>query len=230
MPSQLPLAISAREHSRFDNFIPGTNLEVLNALRALATPGGFQLLVLSGAKGSGKTHLLSATAYHAQEHGASFGFLPGSELDQLSPNMLSGMEQLDLVLFDDVDRVAGLPEWEAALFTLFNQCKDMGRTMVFTATQGVAALPILLPDLKSRLSWGTNYAINTLHDQDKITFLTKRAAAHGLILERTAAEYLLKHCPRDIPSLISTFDRLDKASLAEKRRLTIPFIRNILHP
>ncbi|MDH5572845.1 MAG: DnaA regulatory inactivator Hda, partial [Gammaproteobacteria bacterium] len=42
------------------------------------------------------------------------------------------------------------------------------------------------------------------------------------------AKYLLKHCPRDMKSLFEMLDRLDHASLAAQRKLTIPFVRGCI--
>ena len=50
----------------------------------------------------------------------------------------------------------------------------------------------------------------------------------GLKLPEDVARYLLDRTSRHSGDLVETIARLDRASLAEKRRLTIPFVRDSL--
>ena len=47
-------------------------------------------------------------------------------------------------------------------------------------------------------------------------------------MSNDVADYLLRRCPRDMDSLFNLLNRLDQASLAAQRRLTIPFVRDLL--
>ena len=58
--------------------------------------------------------------------------------------------------------------------------------------------------------------------------LRSRAAQRGLELPEETAEYLLRRMPRDLASLYGVLDKLDEASLMAQRRLTVPFIRDVL--
>jgi DnaA family protein len=58
--------------------------------------------------------------------------------------------------------------------------------------------------------------------------LRLRASRRGLDLSDEAAVYLLHRVPRDLHSLFGVLDQLDDASLAAQRRLTIPFLREVL--
>jgi DnaA family protein len=89
-------------------------------------------------------------------------------------------------------------------------------------------VPIILPDLKSRLTSGATYQVHRLSDEQKINALQLRASKRGLQLTKTVGQFLLTRCSRDMPLLFSTLQKLDKASLAEKRRLTIPFVKKVL--
>jgi len=61
-----------------------------------------------------------------------------------------------------------------------------------------------------------------------VAALRLRAAARGFELPVGTARYLLRRCPREAPSLFALLDRLDRASLAARRRLTVPFVRQLL--
>ena len=83
------------------------------------------------------------------ERGRTVAYLPLAEPGMV-PQMLEGMEAMDLLAIDDLQQVAGQAEWETALFHLYNRLRDSGARLVVTATVSPAALPIGLPDLASQ--------------------------------------------------------------------------------
>jgi DnaA family protein len=88
--------------------------------------------------------------------------------------------------------------------------------------------PFQLPDLLSRLGSGPVYRINELDDQGKQSALQLHARNRGFDMPDDVANYLLKHCPRDMVSLFKILDQLDEASLSAQRKLTIPFVSTLL--
>ena len=58
--------------------------------------------------------------------------------------------------------------------------------------------------------------------------LEERARRRGLALEPAALDWLLRRAGRDLAGLTALLDRLDQASLAAQRRLTVPFLREVL--
>lgn len=89
-------------------------------------------------------------------------------------------------------------------------------------------IQLQLADLKSRLSSGVTYQLHLMNDEEKIEALKLRAHCRGLELNQAVAQFLLNHCPRNMRQLFETLEKLDHASLAEQRRLTIPFVKQIL--
>ena len=85
-----------------------------------------------------------------------------------------------------------------------------------------------LPDLASRAAGAVVYRLEPLQDEDQIAALIGHARARGLELDRAAAEYLQHRVARDMSGLTEWLERLDRASLVAQRRLTIPFIRELL--
>jgi DnaA family protein len=151
-----------------------------------------------------------------------------AEYANLAPEVLEGLENLDLVTVDDIQLIAADRVWEEALFALFNRCRDMGTRMLFSADCGPAALPVRLPDLRSRLTWGLTLSLQPLDDNGRLELLQSLAARRALSLPDDVARYLLDRTSRHPSDLVETIARLDRASLAEKRRLTIPFVREML--
>jgi len=165
MTVQLPLAFQLPDNMSLESFIPGKNEEILHAVKQLVQAPAEHLLFISGPGQSGKTHLASALCVAATKAGLNCAYLPLNELAQLDPNALQDLHQLDLVCIDDVQAVAGKPEWEEALFVLFNQARENNSRLLFTADQGPGSLPLELADLKSRLSWGVSYKLEPLADE-----------------------------------------------------------------
>ena len=89
-------------------------------------------------------------------------------------------------------------------------------------------VPLTLPDLRSRLSQCVRIALAPLDDQGRREVLRLRAQRRGLALDEAALEWLLKRVDRDLGSLTALLDKLDRESLAAQRRVTVPFLRQIL--
>jgi DnaA family protein len=221
---QLPLGIGLKDGATFENFYPAGNELVLQALQQ----GDDAMLYLWGAGGSGKSHLLQALCHATAAIGHSPVYLPLQELVSLSPALLEGLEQQALIAVDDIQVVAGLSQWEEGLFHLYNRVRDSGHRLVVSATSAPAGLALALPDLASRLGWGPVFQLSALTDMDKRLALQLRAHRRGLEMGDEVAGYLLRRCPRDMDSLFNLLNRLDQASLVAQRRLTIPFVRQLL--
>ena len=228
MSAQLPLAFQLPGSASLDNFIPGKNTEILYALKQLLRSPAEPLVYISGPGQSGKTHLASALCQAAAAAGLSPAYLPLRELADLPPGALQDLHQLDLICLDDIEAIAGRPEWEEAVFVLFNQARDSNTRLLFTADQVPALLPLGLPDLKSRLGWGVSYKLEPLTDEGKIALLLQAAEQRGLTLKQDVASYILSRHSREISDLLAILDRLDQASMAAQRKLTLPFVRQQL--
>jgi len=228
MSPQLPLALQLRHAPALEDFIVGQNRAVLEALRQALDDTEGSLLYLSGPPGSGRSHLLQGQCGAAERHGLRCAYLPLAGRSDLDPAMLDGLETLDLIAVDDVESIAGDRDWERGLFGLFNRCRERHTHLLFSADRGPAALPISLPDLRSRLAWGLTLVLQPLDDTGRQALLQSLAARRALDMPDDVARYLLDRLPRHPEALNDTVTRLDLASLAEQRRLTIPFVRRSL--
>jgi DnaA family protein len=218
---QLALGVGLRAGAVFESFASGQNSEVVTALRSPGTAP----MWLWGAHGSGKTHLLQAVCAAAGETAAYF---PLDKPLALPPEALAGFERSGVLCLDDVDRVAGDPAWEQALFRLFNEAAELRTRLIFAAGVAPRQATWGLEDWRSRAAACVVYQLRELDDEGRIEALRLRAAQRGLQLPDETSEYLLKRMPRDLPSLFQILDALDQASMVEQRRLTIPFIRDEL--
>ena len=219
---QYPLAFSANDPPSFDNFVPGRNGEAVRALRESAAGGGDRYLYLAGPAGTGKTHLLIATARAAE----GFYLDPGEP--GVGPGVTESLETAPLVCVDGVAAAAARPGWEEALFRLFNALERAGAPLVVADRSPPGRLGLELPDLVSRLASGPVLGLVGLDEPELGRVLVSRARARGFELPPQVAAYLVTRERRDVPHLLSLLDRLDRHSLAAQRPVTIPFVRNLI--
>lgn len=226
---QLPLNIQLPSVATFDSFVAGENILLPGLLKQAAQGQGELQLYCWSEAGLGKTHLLQAACRFAVEHGRKAAYLPLAQLAAHSPAMLENLEFMHLICVDDVQAVAAHAEWEQALFSLINRCRARACRLVFAATRNVQDLRLHLADLASRLAWGPVFQLRPLPDEGKLRVLQQRAQARGMELPASAGQYLLTHYPRELRFLCEQLDTLDRASLVEQRKLTIPFIKSVLN-
>ncbi len=139
------------------------------------------------------------------------------------------MEQLALVCIDNIECVAGDEPWEMAIFNLYNRILESGKTrLLITGDRPPRQLNLGLPDLASRLDWGQIYKLQPLSDEDKLQALQLRARLRGFEMPEDVCRFLLKRLDREMRSLFMTLDQLDHASITAQRKLTIPFVKEIL--
>lgn len=228
MPAQVPLPFAFHKTQNFQTFWSAPNRQAVETLKDFCGSPQEPLIYLWGETGQGKTHLLQACCLQAGLEHRSVMYLPMRELVSMNPEFLVGLEHCSLICIDDVDRIAGIPEWEFGLFVFFNRHRDRGGHLLLSASTPPANLTIALPDLATRLGWGLTIRLNNLSDDDKLPALSLRARTLGFELPENVGHYLLTRYSRDMPFLWKLLDELEQATLSEQRKLTIPFIRNHL--
>lgn len=231
--SQLALAVQLPDDETFASFYAGANDIAIEQLKSfidadantINKPNSFYLFGISGV---GKSHLLHAACSYAAAKNKSSLCLSFTELKQLSIEVLDGLEQIDVICLDDMQLIAKDANWQQAVFDLYNRVIEQNKCLIIAGDQSVKELGLTLPDLVSRLKWGFTEQIKPLNDDDKISTLQYRAQQRGIVLQEDATRYLLNHLSRDMQNLLSALDELDRASIREQRKITIPFIKEVL--
>ena len=213
---QLTFELAAPEPPTFANFIPGRNVEVVAALRALAAGAIAETgVLLWGAAHSGRTHLLRATAAASGRGPVAF-HATAETVDANPPG--SGA----LVVVDDVQAASSAAQ--GRLFTLFNRLRETGGHLLAAAAAPPARLP-LREDVRTRLGWGLVFEVMVLADAEKALALAGYARERGVPLPGDVVAWLLAHGRRDMTTLTATLHALDRFSLATKRPITVPLAR-----
>ncbi|MFO1311353.1 MAG: DnaA regulatory inactivator Hda [Burkholderiales bacterium] len=215
---QLVFELAPVEPPSFANFVAGPNAEAVARLRASARGETVDTSIfLWGAEGAGRSHLLRAAAA-ASARPARYAAAP-SELSDGLP------EGPALVAVDDVDTADS--ETQGRLFTLFNRLQETGGLLVTAAAAPPGRLA-LRDDLRTRLGSGLVYEVVPLRDEDKPGALERYARERGFRLSEEVIAYLLAHGRRDMGTLVATLAALDRHSLAAKRPITVPLLRQWL--
>jgi DnaA family protein len=227
MLPQLPLGLVFVELYSFEQYYSGANLEAVTALKRCAQGKGETFIYLWGEKGTGKSHLLQACSREAHVCGQRTLYLPLKELKRYLPALLEGLEQLDLVCVDDISAIAASSDSELGFLYCFNSLREARVRLIVADRSPPWQLP-LVADLRTRLAWGLALKLKPLSDEDKLEAIRLRAHHLGLELSPQVGRFLLARYPRDLPSLWRLLEQLDRATLAAKRRLTIPFVKQYL--
>lgn len=226
---QIPLDIKLNDIYSFDSFVVGDNSDVVTCLQGLKEDAVSRFVYLHAPSGSGKTHLLQALCRETTKAQHSVLYLSLTDKSSLDVNVLENAETLALVVLDDIGAIVADRQWEEAVFHFYNRARDSGNVRVVMAGhEHPAGLGLSLADLQSRLLWGLVFSLRSLDDKSKVQALKLRANNRGLEMPDDVGEYLLKHCPRDLSYLMDLLDRLDKASLVSKRKITVPFLKTVL--
>jgi DnaA family protein len=216
---QMLLDLKPEQPPTLDNFVVGTNAELLQRLRGLGDARSFEALYIWGPPGCGKSHLLEATA--ATAHGRRIVvFLKGNEAGAeltLAPGTL--------LVIDDVQALSD--EAQVALFRAFNAARFLGLAVLLAGSEPPLRLA-LREDLRTRVGQTLIYEIQSLSDDEKAAALRRHAIERGMLMDPGVVHYLLRHGRRDLPSLMAMLNSLDRASLEQKRPPTLPLLRELM--
>ncbi len=217
--NQIPIDFKFFSKKSFDNFIVGNNKNLLDALCNLKNTD--QIILIYGAKASGKTHLCEATMniFPDKSHIISnHSSLMNQNLD----------DYYDLVVIDNLDKLISTKESEEILFSVLNNQMLHNKSAIITSTTVVSKCNIGLKDLSSRLLSDKIFTISDLDDSDKINMMISFCAQRGLEINQKVLEYIMNNCSRDLYFLCALIKNIDSVSLSERRKITIPFIKKVI--
>ena len=227
MNRQLALAIQINDEANLADFCWNHNLLLQQELTLTLKGKGERFLYIWGKRGCGKSHLLQACCQNDDQRSSIY--LPLSVLKDWGPEILNDLDNQSLIAIDDIEVIAGNTEWEVALFHLYNRIRDNNQSILLISGQYPPnQLPIKLQDLLSRLSWGLVYLLKELGDDDKVKTLMQHAKKRGFALTSSVCQFLLNRCSRNMHDLHTLLNQLDEASLSAQRKITIPFVKEVL--
>ena len=218
---QLPLAIGsigAEPEQSFENFLPGTNGLAVAHLLSLAPHSA--PVYLWGPPGSGKTHLLRALVKRLEQNGARAGWFSAADAPPWTH-----AEHWAAIVIDTCDRLDA--DQQQAAFALFVESTTHGTPVIAAGRVPPVDLAVR-EDLRTRLGWGHVFGVQPLPEPETRAALRREADRRGVFLSDEVMDFLLTRFDRDLKHLMGLLDRLDSFSLANKRAITVPMLKQML--
>ena len=226
----MALDVSLPDSVSFDSFVAGHNSELVHHLTKVAE--GNEVLAplfIWGESGGGKSHLLKSCFSRAieNEQKPMLVSLSDHTAENGSEAILADLDEYNIYLIDGLDHVAGMLKWEEKLFQLCNYARDRDRSIIISAIKPPTSMDLRLRDLVTRLMSGLTYQVLPLGEDQKITALQERASDRGFEISEEAVKFILNRYRRETGNLFRILDKIDQASLEQKRLITIPFLRSL---
>lgn len=227
--TQQALDLQLAQENTFETYYSGSDATLVSVLKNVAS-GVLEepQIFLWGVANTGKTHLLQAMCRVASESRKRAMYIPMKDWLNQDPASIGELQDLDLVCIDDVQVIAKNAQWEKALFNFINHHRSQKTTIVISSLYAPTESLFELPDLNSRAVWGPVYKLTPLADDQLENALCFHAKVRGLELSDEVKSYLLTRYQRDVSTMVGIIDVLDKASLQEQRKVTIPFLKKTL--
>lgn len=228
--AQLTLRFEPALHTTLTNFFQGEKNQVLvQLIRQLVNQQGEGHLLIHGAFGTGKTHLLQGACLASQDSGIPSMYLPLEEIMTMPPSVLQGLDYLGLVCLDDIEAIGGQLEWENALLELCTRVKARAGRVLMASGKALADLSwkseALTAYLKSSFMACPCYALS---EQERVLLIEENAMLRGVIMGRAVAKFLVKQYSDDTAALLQSVAALEKLTAGTKCKLTLPLAKELL--
>ena len=229
-PRQLLLDIKLDESVSLENFIKcdstNTALSILgNVVESSSISNSF---LLWGRAGVGKNYLMQALNKGFLNQNLKTAFVALSDPRINEPEILDGLDQMDAVFIEGLDKLGDSEDWEGALFNLINQSLINETKLVFSSHCVAQDLTVRLKDLRSRLLAFTAVEIPEITENEKIEALKQSAERKGIELEEKTVKYILTYTSRNLSDLLRLLSELDDFSLEKKKKLSPSLVRELL--
>ena len=206
----------------FDNFIVGPFNELAHAaaLAVVKNPGGvYNPLFIYGGVGLGKTHLLQAGGNQIMKDAplkklkyiSSERFTSGvvSAIRNKSVDALRSLyRELDVLIIEDVQFLAGKDKTQEELFHTFNTLYEAGKQIIFSSDRPPKAIPALEERLRSRFEGGMVADISLPDYETRVAILKTKMQEKELPLDEEVLDYIASHIQRNIRELEGALNRL----------------------
>ena len=219
--NQLGLPISLDSKMLLDNFI--ANSELVNLIHQLFQDKKASEIYVYGLTGQGKTHVLQGLVLKALASDKNAIYIDC--IDSFPEHLLDFIDQLSFISLDNVDLIS--KENQEIFFDLYNRARQAGVVILVSGSSLPADLTVM-KDLKTRLSLAAVYKLEALNDELTMEVLNKQMNDRNLTIDSKIYEYLFKNYSRDLNTLVSAMNQLDKASLQSKKAISIPFVKTVL--
>lgn len=199
----------------FDSFVIGAGNRFAHAASlavAEAPAKAYNPLFIYGGVGLGKTHLMHAIGHYVQEHNpnASVLYLSSEKftnefinaiMDNKAGNFRNKYRNVDVLLIDDIQFLAGKEQTQEEFFHTFNTLHEENKQIIISSDRPPKEIPTLEDRLRSRFEWGLITDITPPDLETRIAILNKKAKAEGLDIPSEVMLYIANQIDTNIREL-----------------------------
>jgi chromosomal replication initiator protein len=205
---------------RFDNFVVGSDNRLAHAacMAVAESPArAYNPLFLYGGVGLGKTHLLHAIGNTCQPAGLNVLYVSSEEFtnDLISairthttPAFREKYRQVDVLLIDDIQFIAGKESTQEEFFHTFNTLHGQNKQLVISSDRSPKSLSTLEERLRSRFEWGLTADIQPPDVETRLAILRAKAERAGRDVQSDILEMIARKVQSNIRELEGALNRV----------------------
>ena len=233
---------SLNQNYRFERFVVGASNQFAHAAAvsvAEQPAKNYNPLFIYGGVGLGKTHLLNAIGLHAVSLYPQMNVVYVSAEEFLNelvssirydkmPKFREKYRNIDYLLIDDIQFIAGKGKTEEEFFHTFNTLHDSGKQIVVTSDKFPKDIPNLEGRLRSRFEWGLIADIQPPEIETRMAIIEKKAQENKVNLPKNVAHYIAVHAESNIRELEGFLIRIAAYSSLREREIDLDLAREVL--
>lgn len=226
----------------FENFVVGASNQFAHAasLAVANQPAEhYNPLFIYGGVGLGKTHLINAIGHRIVDKrpalkvfylsSESFmneliGSLRRDKMDEFK----NRFRNIDVLILDDVQFIAGKERTQEEFFHTFNSLYESHKQLVITSDKFPKEIPDLEERLRNRFEWGLIADIQPPDMETRVAILQKKAEVEGVMLPNEVAMFLASHIDSNVRELEGALTRLGAFASLTKTPITIELVKEVL--
>lgn len=234
--------VSLNKQYTFETFVIGKNNELAHAasLAVSKTPGTlYNPLFIYGGVGLGKTHLVHAVGnkllasnprlriLYATSEKFTNDFITAIQQKKLD-DFKKHYRQVDMLLIDDVQFIAGKEQTQEEFFHTFNELRDRGKQIILTSDRLPKDIPAIEQRLISRFEWGMIADVGAPSFETRIAILKTKLAKAGIILEDEVVNFIAENVVNNIRELEGALNKILVYKNMSQDPLTLPKVQELL--
>ena len=206
----------------FESFVVGSNNELAHAASLAVTKNLGKLynpLFLYGGVGLGKTHLLQSIGNRVSNENSSKNILYISAekftssitetiMNRTIEELKSKYSQLDLLIIDDIQFIAGKEKTQEIVFSTFNELYGKNKQIVLSSDRPPQAIPTLEERLRSRFEGGMIADIGVPDFETRLAILKQKSHEKNYDFENETLVYVATHIQKNVRELEGALNRI----------------------